>query len=133
MNQLLLHVHVHYTHPLSQYTYFYTCMHTYTCPLVLHVHVHYTHPLLHIHVHTHVYFYICMHTYTPISFTCTCTLYTPIIAIHTVHVNKKFPNLPVTEQNSNSTATVQQQYSTIPYRLCACALTNYSRLWAWCE
>ena len=46
MNPLLLHVHVHYTHPLSQYTYFYTCM----------------------------------HTYTPISFTCTCTLYTPIIA-----------------------------------------------------
>ena len=70
---VLLHAHVHYTHPLLQYIYFYTCMHTYTCPLVLHVHVHYTHPLLHIPVHTHVYFYICMHTYTPISFTCTCT------------------------------------------------------------
>ena len=70
----LLHVHVHYTHPLSQYIYFYTCMHTHTCTcsLVLHVHVHYTHPLLHIHVHTHVYFYICMHTYISISFTCTC-------------------------------------------------------------
>ena len=39
---ILLHVHVHYTHPLLQYIYFYTCMHTYilisftcTCTYIL--------------------------------------------------------------------------------------------------
>ena len=52
---------------------------------------------------------------------CTCKCKTRVVLDYiirtcTVHVNKKFPNLPVTEQNSNSTATVQQQYSTVQYR-----------------
>ena len=31
------------------------------------------------------------------------------IILYTVHVNKKFPNLPVTEQNSNSTVPYSNQ------------------------